>query len=219
MCKKTYYYWEKSQIKYGQNNNGPPAWRMFVEFFDKQSHLKFKNDIITAFCNFFNYCYDTLQLTDYSQEIKIKSEYKTKTPAHELQQYLQVKHPALAGAFKQQVYYFLNSHDVTKTTLRPSIELVDIKNVNLFKFFYNNHKTVANLIKHHITKNQHPYSVNVPLDFIRTSFLSAFIQIYNERFPKTSNATSIVWYLPVKFMEEDDDEENSEKIIDYDDDA
>lgn len=199
--KKTYYKIEEGVLTYGQNVNGPKAWKNCVYFFFEQSSITYNDDIETTFCTFFNNIYDKLLAFDHpteewlaemTQTITLKSEYKTMTVSAKLKTYLNKFHPALAGSYKQNVFYYMGA-DVTKPCLRPIVELKsisDLSHVNFFKYYQNMFKTIFNLIKTHIHKNNEPYNVTISSKHTLSLMLKSFISVYQTRFPHTSSLGS-----------------------------
>lgn len=131
---KVYYYRdpESGKLKYGSNNKGPLAWREAVDFFDNYSNISTLSDMSKAFYEFFKNNYIRMfasdELSDFqflTHDIKVKSSYVTFTPAAELQLYLAKNHPELASNFRQNIFFFMTRSNLTKTILRPSIELLN----------------------------------------------------------------------------------------------
>lgn len=176
--KKTYYSIIDGKLKYGQNTNGPQAWREFVEFFYAYENMKNSDDIRRAFIDFFYYILYSKKYTldMFVHEIKLKSTYKNKNPAHELREYLKATQSSLANLNKQTVFYYKIESDITKTVFRPSTELTSINQVNLFKFYFNMIKTVYNIIKHKINKNNKDVSIHIPFNYIKNVFLAAYLR-------------------------------------------
>lgn len=199
---KVYYYWSDGVIRYGHNSNGPKAWHDMVEHFAALRSITNSGDVKRAFIDFFTSVYRQISeqpgleaLLRVTQDIKVKSTYKTMTPANELKIYLSANYPALAGGFRHNVYYFHLPHDITKTVYRPSFELlakVDadaspddvrrikldrLKKVNLFKYFYTMFKTVYNIILFHVKRNNAPYNVTLNDSNVRSIMLSAYLDV------------------------------------------
>lgn len=228
---KIYYYWSDGKIKYGHNTNGPKAWHDMVDHFVNLTTITTVDDIYRAFTEFFASVYrqileDTASpgldgLLRVTQDIKVKSAYKTMTPANELKIYLTAKYPALAGAFRQNVYYYQQSQDVTKTVYRPSIELVNadavdaspehlrrlklgkLKHVNLFKYYYNMFKTIFNIIKFHVKRNNEPYNVTLNDGHVRFTMLRAYLDVTETQ---TDNETVERMALTLPTCDCEDDE-------------
>lgn len=199
---KVYYHWSDGAIKYGHNSNGPKAWHDMVEYFVGLRTITNSGDVKLAFTEFFESVYRQILeqpglegLLRVTQDIKVKSTYKTMTPANEFKIYLSANHPALAGGFRHNVYYLHLPHDITKTVYRPSFELlaeVDadaspdevrriklgrLKKVNLFKYFYSMFKTVYNIVMFHVKRNNAPFNVTLNDSHVRSIMLSAYLDV------------------------------------------
>lgn len=211
---KVYYHWLDGNIKYGHNSNGPKAWHDMVEYFAGLRSITNSGDVKRAFTDFFKSVYRQILeqpglegLLRVTQDIKVKSTYKTMTPAHELKIYLSANHPALAGGFRHNVFYFHLPHDVTKTVYRPSFELLSkvdadaspdevrriklasLKRVNLFKYFYNMFKTVYNIVMFHVKRNNAPFNVTLNDSHVRSIMLSAYLDVTESNSATPDEAT------------------------------
>lgn len=233
---KIYYYWSDGKIKYGHNTNGPRAWHDMVEHFVNLTTITTVGDVYRAFADFFASVYrhildDTAGpgldgLLRVTQDIKVKSNYKTMTPANELKIYLSANYPASAGAFRQNVYYYQQPQDVTKTVYRPSIELVKVdataspeelrrlklerlRRVNLFKYYYNMFKTIFNIVKFHIKRNNEPYNVTLNDGNVRFIMLRAYLDVTETNNNNTDNGTveQMALTLSSSSSDNDDDED------------
>lgn len=191
--RKTYYKVEDGAFKYGQNVNGPAAWRECVEYFYNRDDITTNPDIYKAFYDFFMQTYKKLQsfesvtpefLQCFTQTIKTKDEYKTMTVAKKYKMYLTEKYPALAGASKHSIFYYLDN-SVLLPCLRPELDITskdDLKYVNLFKYFQNMYTTIFNLIKFHIKKNNEPYNVTLSSKYVLLLMLKGFLDAYDATF-------------------------------------
>ncbi|CAK9834276.1 Antho-RFamide neuropeptides [Anthophora retusa] len=193
--KKTYYTVDDGKFKYFQHVNGSPAWRDFVNYIYAQNHVRTNRDISETFVRFFQQVYDQLfaigsvtpeLLAMVSQEVKIKSYYKTNTHLSKLKEYLRKEYPALAGSYKQTVYYDMGM-DVKAVRFRPIVHLKTIeqlKEVNLFKFYQNVFKTVFNVLKFHVKRNNEPFTVTLAMNSVLASMITAFLDVHKARFPE-----------------------------------
>jgi len=128
---KVYYSWdEMNEIKYGVHSNGPPSWRDFVQFFEKNSHITYACDINNLFTEFFENVYERIlkncettnsfEPFDYlTQDVKIT----TRPPTIELREYLDQNYKSIAGNFRQKVYFFQDPNNITQTIYRPTLEI------------------------------------------------------------------------------------------------
>lgn len=192
--RKTYYKWEDGKLKYGQNVNGPSAWRDFVIFVYNYTQIHTNDDIHKMFYDFFMKTYEKLHgyskvtpefLKHFTHTIKLKSEYKTATVAYKFQQYLAIKYPEIAGAHKHTIYYHFDSTSVLIPQLRPEIEIKtiqDLQYVNLFKFYQNMFTTIFNLVKFRIKTNNQPYNITISSKYVQLQMLSAFLDAYKQTF-------------------------------------
>lgn len=199
---KVYYSWnEMNEIKYGANSNGPPAWRDFVQFFEKNSHITYSCDFKCLFEEFFKKIYeqilDNCEATnsfepfDYlTQDIKIT----TRPSTIELREYLNKNYKSVAGNFRQKVYFFQDPNDMLKTIYRPAVEINSMENlkyndtnasirqngllrlqqINMFKFFYPLFRTIFNLMSFHIKKNNRGFHVFLNDARVRYMMLRAY---------------------------------------------
>lgn len=205
--RKTYYKLDDGVLKYGQNVNGPEAWRQFVEYFNNQTHLTNNDDIYLAFYTWFMNVYAKLMtytsvnsefLSLFTQTIKTKSEYRTMTVAARFKEYLSHKYPAIAGANKHKIFYYLDN-TVMMPCLRPELDIKtisDLKNVNLFKYYQNMFTTIFNLIKFHIRKNNEPYNITLSSKYVLLMMLKGFLDAYETTFmtattPPSSSSSTI----------------------------
>nr|DBA13049.1 TPA: DNA polymerase B [Oryctes rhinoceros nudivirus] len=191
--RKTYYKVEDGNFKYGQNVNGPSAWRECVEYFYNRNTITTNPDIYQAFFEFFMSIYKKLQSFDavtpeflqyFTQTIKTKDEYKTMTVAKRFKLYMAEKYPALAGASKHSIYYYLDN-SVLIPCLRPELDITskdDLRFVNLFKYYQNMYTTIFNLIKFHIKKNNEPYNITLSSKYILLLMLKGFLDAYEATF-------------------------------------
>lgn len=191
--RKTYYKVEDGTFKYGQNVNGPNAWRECVDYFYNCTTITTNPDIHRAFYDFFIMIYKKLHsfesvtpefLACVTQTIKTKDEYKTMTVAKKFKMYLAEKYPALAGAYKHSIFYFLDN-SVLVPCLRPELDIKskdDVRFVNLFKYYQNMFTTIFNLIKFHIKKNNEPHHVTLSSKYVLLLFLKGFLDAYNDTF-------------------------------------
>lgn len=197
--KKTYYTIEDDgSLKYFQHTNGSKAWKDFVQYVYTESQKTVTNrDIYQLFRTFYERVYDKLQSFDsfdsnllplVSQEVKIKSHYKTNTHLSKLRDYLRANYPALAGSYKQTVYYDMDV-DAKTVRFRPVIDLTDVKRqlptINMFKYYQNVFKTVYNVIKFHVKRNNEPFVVTLAMKPVLTSMITAFLDAHRERFPES----------------------------------
>lgn len=206
--KKRCYYKFEGNLRYGQHVNGPPAWRWMVQFFySKSSDTRTIEDVYRLLVNFFIRAYDMvikdiaargrdafdLEKSIIGQQIKIKSKYHTLTPSEELRRYLIARHPALAGSFRQTVFYHFTESDVLKITLKPMVELQakydecrandspmaeTLRSVNFFKFYQNMCKTVYHVTSFSVKRNNAPYVVTLDESNFRLLMLKAFMLVY-----------------------------------------
>nr|WOJ45399.1 dnapol B-like protein [Apis mellifera nudivirus] len=194
--KKTYYtVTPDGTLKYFQHVNGSPAWRDFVQYIYQHSNIYTNEDVYKLFVNFFQSIYDRLLSFDkitpeleqmISQEVKIKAVYKTNTHLAKLKLYLQTYYPALAGSYRQIVYYIMET-DVKQTTFRPIAHLKDISDlvyVNMFKFYQNVFKTVFNIIKFHIRRNNEPFIITISPRQVLLSMINAYLDVHEKCFPQ-----------------------------------
>jgi len=217
---KVYYTWPDTNIKYGANVNGPPSWRYMVEFFEKRLNVTNTVDVLNAFRDFYKSIYDRILndgVEDFSgfqwltQDIKIT----TRESTLELKRYLSQYYKSMSGAFRQNVFYYQQKIDVTKTVYRPSIEICSsenetfdnksqsikerkiarLRNMNLFKYFFISFKTVYNLLNFHIKKNNAPYNVTLNETHTRYLMLCGYYEAYNEVFSNDESNVSIIEYV------------------------
>lgn len=201
--KKTYYSIEDGVLKYFQNVNGNPEWRNFVWFVYEQRHVADNQGVLGVFVDFFNRAYDRLEacgetvdgrLTDQiSQHVKIKASYKTNTHLSKFKDYLRENYPAMAGSFKHTVYYEIDA-DVKAVRFRPIEHFTDVsqlKTVNLFKFYQNMFKTVFNIIKFHVRKNNEPFTVTMSARPVLLTMIRAFLEVHRTRFPDVVRESTI----------------------------
>lgn len=193
--RKTYYKYDDGNLKYGQNVNGPNSWRQCVEYFNSQDHITTNDDIYDSFLKFFKDVYIKLLSFDkvcpefldlFTQTIKTKDEYKTMTVAAKFKIYLSSFYPAIAGANKHKIYYYLDQ-TVMMPCLRPDLDIQsvnDIKNVNLFKYYQNMYTTIFNLIKFHIRRNNAPFKITISSKYVLLIMLKAFLDAYEATFTK-----------------------------------
>lgn len=201
--KKTYYKVEDGNFKYGQNVNGPPAWRECVEYFYNQTHITTNDDIYKSFYTFFKDVYRRLLsfekitpefLDAVTQTIVVQREYKTMAVAAKFKVYLAQKYPALEGSFKHKIYYHFEDN-VRVPCFRPAIDLTSIDNVqdiNLFKYYQNMYATIFNLIKFHIKRNNEPYNVTISSKFVLLKMMKGFVDAWLEYFPTASGISKSV---------------------------
>lgn len=209
--RKTYYKVEDGTLKYGQNINGPIAWRECIEYFAKRTEITTNDDIYTAFYEFFMSVYKRLTtyttvtpefLSHFTQTIKTKSDYKTLTVAAKFKMYLMDNYPAIAGANKHSIYYNLEN-TVLMPCLRPDFDIKsvdDLRNVNLFKYYQNIFTTVFNLIKFHIRKNNEPFHITMPNKFVLLLMLKGFMNAYEQTFPNTLQSNE----MPLQSVPDED---------------
>lgn len=208
--KKTYYYMIDDTLKYGQNKNGPPIWRTMVDFFVRRTEISNLKQIEIAFVDFFKFAYSKRSQIDlFTQDIKLRSEHKTNTPSKELHDYLRLHYPALAGSFKQRVFYYMKDDAVWDTIYRPFCELREnsFDRVNLFKFFDNMFKTVFNILKAHLRRNNEPHNINLTETSIRYMVYNKYLDVYNETFGKRINSGVVLEsnaLVHFDFVDEDD---------------
>ncbi|ATY70177.1 DNApol B [Tomelloso virus] len=193
--RKTYYKVEDGSFKYGQNVNGPNAWRECIEFFYNRDTITTNPDIYQAFYDFFMQTYKKLTSFDsvtpeflqcFTQTIKTKDEYKTMTVAKKFKNYLAEKYQAIAGANKHSIFYYLDN-SVLLPCLRPDLDIKsvdDLRFVNLFKYFQNMYTTIFNLIKFHIRKNNEPYNVTLSSKYVLLLMLKGFLDAYQVTFSR-----------------------------------
>lgn len=199
---KVYYHRSDGAIKYGHNSNEPKAWHDMVEYFFGLRTITNSWDVKLAFTEFFESVYRQIleqpgleSLLRVTQDIKIKSTYNTMTPANEFKIYMSANHPALAGGFRHNVYYFHLPHYTTKTVYRPSFKLLSevdadasmdevqriklgrLKKVNLFKYVYSMFKTVYNIVMFHVKRNNAPFNVTLNDSHVRSIMLSAYLDV------------------------------------------
>lgn len=191
--RKTYYKIEDGSLKYGQNVNGPKSWRECVEYFYNRDTITTNPDIYQAFYDFFMGIYKELQsfadvspefLQCFTQTIKTKDEYKTMTVAKKFKMYLAENYPALAGASKHTIFYYLDNSVLTPC-LRPDLDITtkdDLRFVNLFKYYQNMYTTIFNLIKFHVRKNNEPYNITLSSKYVLLLMLKGFIDAYETTF-------------------------------------
>lgn len=212
--RKTYYKYEKGELKYGQNVNGPIAWRECVLYFYANQAISTNEDIYNAFLNFFMKCY--AKLTSYTtvcdefknlikQTIKTKSEYVTATVPAKFKAYLAKHYPEIAGSNKHEVYYHLEN-GVTFPCFRPLIDLQsvgDLKYVNLFKYYQNMFTTLFNIIKFHVRRNNEPFNVTISSKYVRILMLKAFLVAYENTFGNADLCTVGEQQLPGNIIDVD----------------
>lgn len=176
-------------LKYGQNKNGPSLWRDMVHFFYNESHIKNFIDIEESFVKFYKSIYEIKDLNLFCQIINIRSEYKNECPANVLKKYIAKNYPTLSGMRKQKVYYYLDKSDFKKTVYKPFCELTPekMKDVNLFKFFNNNFKTISHFITLYVHENNQPFNVTISKKYILIKMLQTFITTYCEHFKTNEN--------------------------------
>lgn len=203
--KKTYYKEENGEIMYGQNVNGPPVWNQCIKYFYEQNTIRHNDDILECFENFFRKCYNdimtqpNLMVSAVSQEIRIKSDYRTLTPSAKFVEYIRHNYPSIADAYSHQIYYHIGSSLLTPT-LRPICELEtfdSLRNVNLFKYYQNMYATIFNIVKCHIRNNNQPFNLTLSNTSILIMMLNAFITVYREFFPEVESV----------FQDDGDDDE------------
>lgn len=197
--KKTYYTIEDDgSLKYFQHVNGSKAWKDFVQYvYTESQHVVTNSDIYQLFRTFYERVYDRLQSFDafdtgllplVSQEVKIKSQYKTNTHLSKLRDYLRSNYPALASSYKQTVYYDMDV-DAKAVRFRPVIDLVDVKRqlstINMFKYYQNVFKTVYNVIKFHVKRNNEPFVVTLAMKPVLAAMITAFLDVHRKRFPES----------------------------------
>lgn len=194
--KKTYYKLENGTLKYGQNVNGPLAWRECVQFFYGQTHITTNDDIYNAFSTFFEQIYSKLlSFNDVTPEffacitqmIKVKQEYKTNSVAKRFKDYMQQNYPELAGNMKHSVFYYIGD-DITSPTLRPAIDLKSVdglRYVNLFKYYQNMYTTLFNIIKFHIRKNNEPINLTISMYYVILIMMKSYLDVYCKVFPNS----------------------------------
>lgn len=192
--RKTYYRVDNGQLKYGQNVNGPVAWRDCVVFFYKYRDIRTNDDISKAFVDFFEHVYTELQsageMSDvvkdrFTHTIKLKDNYKTATVAYKLRQYLAMKYPEIAGANRQTVYYLMDRDSLLMPQLRPAIEintLDDLQHVNLFKYYQNMYTTIFNLIKFNVRRNNKPFHIALLSKSVLLQMVAAYLDVYERTF-------------------------------------
>jgi hypothetical protein len=187
---KTYYieYDNESRMKYGQHVNGPLLWREAIfKLYYEWDTIRTTEDIEKAFESIYTLAYDRSQMdmNQITQQILIQDSYKTMTPSAELLEYLK-SHNLYDEVRKKrkrlQIYYKLISNNITKTAYMLFDKNVNlsIREVNLFKFFMNVFKTMANIIQFHLKRNNHPYYIEVSERHLKMIMLRAFL-IFRER--------------------------------------
>jgi len=141
-----------------------------------------------------------------AQDIKLKTHYGTLTPAAELHEYLARHYPTIANVYRQTIYYHYDGTDILRTTYRPLVDLVTsdsttekrestspdeqavnaledrLRRVNMFKFFYNVSKTVYNVAKFYIRRNNRPFEVTLNDHHARLVMLRTFLAVYDYLF-------------------------------------
>jgi len=192
--RKTYYKLDDGHLKYGQNVNGPQVWRECVNYFYNHNKITNNDDIYNVFVSFFDDVYKRLlsystvtpEFIDlFSHTIKLKEEYKTLTVTAKLKEYLRENYPQVADAFKQKVFYYLNSTSTLLPVLRPTLDITtvdDLPYVNLFKYYQNMYTTIFNIIKFHIKHNNQPYNVTISSKYVLLLMLSAYLDVYQKTF-------------------------------------
>lgn len=217
--KKIYYTVSDGELRYSQNINGSLAWKDFIHFAYNQSHIKTNTDIYRLFLNFFDKVYEKLlsfsEITPellelITKEVKIAAAYKNSNERTKLREFLQANYPTIASNYRQIVYYRF-SDSIRATDLIPSVHLKtirDLRTVNLFKFYHNVFKTVFNIIKFHIKRNNEPFMLTLDSKPVLLMMISAYLDVYNIKFPRTEpNAYRIV---EVDDDECDDDDTSSD---------
>lgn len=191
--RKTYYKLENGELKYGQNVNGPTAWRRCVEYFYNATTIETCDDIQNAFYNFFMQCYDKLMqyekitpdvLVNVTQMIQVQQEYKTMSTSAQYKMYLQKNYPELADTSKHSVYYHYYEGMVTQCIYRPAFELKGLRDVNLFKYYQNMYTTVFNLIKFTVRRNNEPFNVTISSKVVLLLMLRGFLDAHSTHFDK-----------------------------------
>lgn len=192
--KKIYYTVSEGELRYTQNVNGSLAWKEFINYIYQQSHIKSNQDVYRVFVSFFEKIYDrllgfgsvTTELLDMiTKEVKLAASYKTANERSKLKDFLRVNYPTMAANYRQTVYYQFN-RDVKSADLIPSVHLKSIDQlhtVNLFKFYHNVFKTVFNIIKFHIKRNNEPYILTIDVKLILLMMISAYMDVYRSKFP------------------------------------
>ena len=205
--RKTYYKLEDGVLKYGQNVNGPTAWRQCVEYFNKQTHLTTNDDIYESFYNFYMEIYQKLLsykkicpefLALFTQTIKTKDTYKTMTVAAKFKEYLAQHYEAIAGANKHKIFYYLDN-TVMMPCLRPELDIKsvnDLRKVNLFKYYQNMFTTIFNLIKFHVRKNNEPYKITISSKYVLLMMLKGFLDAYERVFDCNINNINNIEITP-----------------------
>jgi DNA polymerase elongation subunit (family B) len=193
--KKTYYKIDDDNVlKYFQHVNGPAPWYNFVQFVYNRVDLTTNQDIYQMFVDFFNIVYDELMqhesvtpelLSLFVQDVKIKSHYRTNTYLSKLKEYLTKNYPTLASNYAQTVYYEMDT-DVKNIKFVPSIHMKSIDQIhtiNMFKFYQNMFKTVFNIIKFNIKRNNEPFTVTISAKPVLLMMISAYLDVHKYRFP------------------------------------
>lgn len=196
--RKTYYKVENGEIKYGQNVNGPTAWRRCVEYFYAATNIETCDDIQIAFFNFFKNCYTQLLepktitpevIVNVTQTIQVQLEYKTQTVAAQYKEYLRKNYPELVDTHKHSVYYYLDTGSVTQSILRPGFELKDLRHVNLFKYYQHMYSTIFNLIKFTVRRNNAPFNVTISSKVVLLLMLRGFLDAHDDTFGSSKTVT------------------------------
>lgn len=222
--RKTYYVMLGNEFRYFQNINGSPMWREFVYFAYHQSHIKTNDDIYTSFKQFFDKVYTKLLsfnevtpefLSLITQDVKIMASYKNSNPRSKLREFLYANYPTIASNYRQTIYYQFG--DSIKTAdFMPSIHMRDVKqlrSVNLFKFYLNVFKTVFNLIKCHIKRNNEPFVITLDSKPVLLMMISAYLDVYRTKFPNAQVACRPVTTQDIVDIASDVNNEDDEQMI------
>lgn len=188
---KVYYYINQDDgyMKYGQHVNGPIAWRECVEFFHKQTHVTTNTHIYNSFHTFFMQIYTKLLAytevnlefkSHFTQTIKTKNAYPTKTITAVYVDYVAINFPSMANLNEHSVFYILND-SVTTPCLRPDIEITEINHlskVNFYKYYQNVFTTIFYMLEFNVRKNNVPFNVMLSKNNVLLLFLRAFLDVY-----------------------------------------
>lgn len=192
-------------IKYGQNVNGPHAWkRCVLYFYNSCKNITTNFQLYSAFFLFFLNCYDTLHKAaatsiramqlDIMQTIKVRNDYKSLSVLAKYKQYVNQNYPELSTAIKHEIFYMLSSENVSVAELRPITEIDSmdaLRTVNLFKYYQNMFTTIYNIVLFTIKKNNMPYNVTVSQRYVLLLMLKGFLDAHSV----TYNNVAIEHYM------------------------
>ena len=94
----------------------------------------------------------------------------------------------MAGSYKQRVYYRNEHGDVKNVCFRPVVHFTSIERqlpgVNMFKFYQNVFKTVFNVLKFYIRRNNEPFCVTLSVKPVLLAMIRAYLDEHAARFPQ-----------------------------------